>query len=124
LFISHDLKVVEHLCDHVAVMYLGRVVESAAAAALYARPLHPYTAALLSAVPEIDPAHQRKRLILDGDVPSPAAPPPGCPFHPRCPLYAQKGKPEVCRTTPPSLDARENDHRVACHFAGELKSPS
>src|SRR5207244_556493 len=93
LFISHDLKIVQHLCDRVAVMYLGRVVESAPAAALYARPLHPYSVALLSAVPEIDPAQRktRTRLILAGDVPSPAAPPPGCPFHPRCPLYAQKG---------------------------------
>jgi oligopeptide/dipeptide ABC transporter ATP-binding protein len=124
LFISHDLKIVQHLCDRVAVMYLGRVVEAAAAAALYARPLHPYTVALLSAVPEIDPAHKRTRLILEGDVPSPAAPPPGCPFHPRCPLYANKGKPQICSSTMPGLDDKEPQHRAACHFAGELPSPT
>jgi oligopeptide/dipeptide ABC transporter ATP-binding protein len=131
LFISHDLKIVEHLCDRVAVMYLGRVVESAPAAALYARPLHPYSVALLSAVPEINPAHKRTRIILEGDVPSPAAPPPGCPFHPRCPLYAQKGRPEVCRTALPPLDppiraadSGEPGHRAACHFAGELTPAS
>ncbi|MDB4967860.1 MAG: oligopeptide/dipeptide transporter ATP-binding protein [Myxococcales bacterium] len=124
LFISHDLKIVEHLCDRVAVMYLGRVVESAPAAALYARPLHPYSVALLSAVPEIDPAKKRTRIILEGDVPSPAAPPPGCPFHPRCPLYAQKGRPELCRTALPPLEDKAPNHRAACHFAGELASPS
>jgi oligopeptide/dipeptide ABC transporter ATP-binding protein len=120
LFISHDLKIVQHLCDRVAVMYLGRIVEEAPSATLYARPLHPYTVALLSAVPEIDPARKRTRLILEGDVPSPAAPPPGCPFHPRCPLYAQKGCPEVCHTTPPPLETKAEGHRAACHFAGEL----
>ena len=129
LFISHDLKIVEHLCDRVAVMYLGRVVEEAPAAALYARPLHPYTVALLSAVPEIDPDKKRTRLILEGDVPSPSAPPPGCTFHPRCPLYAKKDRPEICRTSAPGLavkdgpatiDEKEPGHRAACHFAGEL----
>jgi oligopeptide/dipeptide ABC transporter ATP-binding protein len=129
LFISHDLKIVEHLCDRVAVMYLGRVVEEAPAASLYARPLHPYTVALLSAVPEIDPAAKRTRLILEGDVPSPSAPPPGCPFHPRCPLYAKKDRPEICRTSTPELAVKdgpatfhpkEPGHRAACHFAGEL----
>jgi oligopeptide/dipeptide ABC transporter ATP-binding protein len=124
LFISHDLKIVQHLCDRVAVMYLGRVVEESAAAALYAHPLHPYTVALLSAVPEIDPARQRARIILEGDVPSPSAPPPGCPFHPRCPLYAKKHRPEICRTTPPPLDDQEPGHRAACHFAGELTAPA
>ena len=124
LFISHDLKIVQHLCDRVAVMYLGRVVEEARAKDLYARPLHPYTVALLSAVPEIDPARQHARIILDGDVPSPSAPPPGCPFHPRCPLYTKKDRPEICRTTPPPLETKSSDgdatHRAACHFAGEL----
>jgi oligopeptide/dipeptide ABC transporter ATP-binding protein len=121
LFISHDLKIVQHLCDRVAVMYLGRVVEEGPAAALYARPLHPYSAALLSAVPEPDPSKRRARILLEGDVPSPAAPPAGCPFHPRCPLYAQKGRPEVCKTTPPPLAAHGDEtHRAACHFAGEL----
>ena len=116
LFISHDLAIVEHLCDRVAVMYLGRIVEEAPAAALYARPLHPYSVALLSAVPELDPdrlangelaTKTRLRIILEGDPPSPSAPPPGCPFHPRCPLYAKKDRPPVCRTTPPPLDAHE-----------------
>jgi oligopeptide/dipeptide ABC transporter ATP-binding protein len=129
LFISHDLKIVQHLCDRVAVMYLGRVVEEAPSAALYARPLHPYTAALLSAVPEPDPARKRRRILLEGDVPSPSAPPSGCAFHPRCPLYAQKGHPELCRTTSPSLEAKAGvtsggTHKVACHFAGELIPPS
>ena len=124
LFISHDLKIVQHLCDRVAVMYLGRVVEEARAAALYARPLHPYSVALLSAVPEMDPERHRARIILEGDVPSPSAPPPGCPFHPRCPLYAKKDRPEVCRTTPPPLSEKEPGHRAACHFAGELTTPA
>jgi peptide/nickel transport system ATP-binding protein len=129
LFISHDLKIVQHLCDRVAVMYLGRVVEDGPAAALYARPLHPYSAALLSAVPEPDPQKRRARILLEGDVPSPAAPPSGCPFHPRCPLYAQKGRPAVCTNTPPPLAALASEpaaeaHRAACHFAGELKAPS
>jgi oligopeptide/dipeptide ABC transporter ATP-binding protein len=120
LFISHDLKIVQHLCDRVAVMYLGRVVEEARAADLYARPLHPYTVALLSAVPEIDPGRQRARLILEGDVPSPSEPPPGCPFHPRCPLYAKKDRPAICRQSPPPLEVKAPEHRAACHFAGEL----
>jgi peptide/nickel transport system ATP-binding protein len=132
LFISHDLKIVQHLCDRVAVMYLGRVVEEAPAAALYARPLHPYTAALLSAVPEPDPTRRPRRILLEGDVPSPSAPPPGCPFHPRCPLYAAKGRPEVCATTRPALEAKgaqgagpaDAAHRAACHFAGELAPTS
>ncbi|MCU1282369.1 MAG: peptide transporter ATP-binding protein [bacterium] len=134
LFISHDLKIVQHLCDRVAVMYLGRVVEEAPAAALYARPLHPYTIALLSAVPEIDPERQRARIILEGDVPSPSSPPSGCPFHPRCPLYARKGRPDVCRTTAPPLESKDGaipaedaasaPHRAACHFAGELAPAS
>jgi oligopeptide/dipeptide ABC transporter ATP-binding protein len=119
LFISHDLKIVEHLCDRVAVMYLGRIVELASAEALYQRPLHPYTQALLSAVPVPDPAHKRQRIVLEGDPPSPAAPPPGCAFHPRCPLYAKKGQPEICRTQTPSLEDRGQGHPAACHFAGE-----
>ncbi len=120
LFISHDLKIVQHLCDRVAVMYLGRVVEEAPATALYARPLHPYSIALLSAVPEMDPEKKRLRIILEGDVPSPSSPPSGCPFHPRCPLYAKKDRPEICRQTPPPLAERATGHRAACHFAGEL----
>jgi oligopeptide/dipeptide ABC transporter ATP-binding protein len=118
LFISHDLRVVEHFCDRVAVMYLGRIVELAPAAELYAQPLHPYTRALLSAVPVLDPEKRRARILLDGDPPSPADPPPGCPFHPRCPLYAKKSRPEICRTQPPPLD-QKSAHPAACHFAGE-----
>jgi peptide/nickel transport system ATP-binding protein len=94
---------------------------------MYARPLHPYTVALLSAVPEIDPDQKRTRLILEGDVPSPSTPPPGCAFHPRCPLYAKKDRPEVCRTTAPPLSPLSEaapQHRAACHFAGELGAAS
>ena len=101
LFISHDLKIVQHICDRVAVMYLGRIVELAEAATLYRDPKHPYTQALLSAVPRIDPAASaRSRIILQGDVPSPLAPPPGCAFHPRCPV---KDKPEACFKELPKL---------------------
>jgi oligopeptide/dipeptide ABC transporter ATP-binding protein len=117
LFISHDLKIVRHLCDRVAVMYLGKIVEEAAAPRLYARPLHPYTRALLSAVPEPTPGAPRARIVLAGDVPSPSRPPSGCAFHPRCPLYVERGRPEVCRVETPALLAREGDQRVACHFA-------
>jgi oligopeptide/dipeptide ABC transporter ATP-binding protein len=119
LFISHDLKIVEHLCDRVAVMYLGRIVELGSAEALYARPLHPYAQALLSAVPVPDPGRQRQRILLEGDVPSPTAPPSGCAFHPRCPLYAKKGRPEICRVESPPLEAGAGGHLAACHFAGE-----
>ncbi len=118
LFVSHDLKVVRHLCDRVAVMYLGRVVEEAAAAPLYARPRHPYTRALLSAVPILDPEQRRRRILLEGEIPSPASPPSGCAFHPRCPLYVEKGKPERCRVERPALDEPGvAGHRAACHFA-------
>ena len=117
LFISHDLKIVEHLCDRVAVMYLGKIVELATATALYTRPRHPYTQALLSAVPRLtaDPAERPARILLEGDVPSPSEPPPGCAFHPRCPLYAKQGKPEVCRTSAPPL-VEHDGTRVACHL--------
>jgi oligopeptide/dipeptide ABC transporter ATP-binding protein len=115
LFISHDLKIVEHLCDRVAVMYLGHIVELATARELYAQPRHPYTLALLSAVPVPDPARRKQRIVLEGDLPSPSSPPPGCAFHPRCPRYAEKGRPEICRTQAPTLSAPP--HSVACHFA-------
>jgi oligopeptide/dipeptide ABC transporter ATP-binding protein len=113
LFISHDLKIVEHLCDRVAVMYLGHIVELAAAADLYKNPKHPYTLALLSAVPTLQ--KKRQRIVLEGDLPSPSNPPPGCAFHPRCPRYLEKGRPETCRTQSPTLSGPP--HSVACHFA-------
>jgi oligopeptide/dipeptide ABC transporter ATP-binding protein len=115
LFISHDLKIVEHLCDRVAVMYLGRIVELATAAELYEQPRHPYTLALLSAVPIADPNKRRQRIVLEGDLPSPSNPPPGCAFHPRCPRYAEKGRPEICRSEIPRLS--DAPHAAACHFA-------
>jgi oligopeptide/dipeptide ABC transporter ATP-binding protein len=128
LFISHDLEIVRHLCDRVAVMYLGRIVEQARAAELYARPLHPYTIALLSAVPlpiaAVDPSRRRNRILLAGDPPSPSQPPPGCPFHPRCPLYAQKQAPARCREEVPPLSDNGAGHAAACHFAGELARPT
>jgi len=116
LFIAHDLSVVEHISDRVAVMYLGGIVELATAAELYESPLHPYTEALLSAVPRTDPDHASQRLILPGDVPSPVNPPPGCKFHPRC-RYAR----EVCETEVPEWRELSGDHWVACHLADELK---
>jgi oligopeptide/dipeptide ABC transporter ATP-binding protein len=111
LFISHDLSVVEYLADEVAVMYLGRIVEHAAADALYRAPLHPYTRALFSAVPRIDPARRSRRIVLTGDVPSPARPPPGCRFHPRCPLAER-----VCREVDPPATVVAG-HTVHCHVA-------
>ncbi len=116
LFIAHDLKIVEHVCDRVAVMYLGKIVELASADALYAGPRHPYTRALLSAVPVPDPDRPRTRIVLEGDPPSPSNPPPGCAFHPRCPLYVEKGRPAECRERTPEL-ASDSPHPAACHFA-------
>ena len=114
LFIAHDLAVVKHIADHVAVMYLGKIVERAPARALYARPRHPYTTSLLSAVPVPDPQAQRQRIVLTGDVPSPAHPPSGCPFHPRCP---HPKKDTRCRTEPPALREVAPGQLAACHFA-------
>jgi len=114
LFIAHDLAVVQHIADQVSVMYLGRIVELAPAVELYGVPRHPYTAALLSAVPVPDPAAQRERIVLTGEVPSPTHPPSGCPFHPRCP---HPRKSDRCRTEAPALREVTPGHQAACHFA-------
>jgi oligopeptide transport system ATP-binding protein len=119
LFIAHDLSVVKHISDRVAVMYLGKIVEIGPPDTIYAAPGHPYTRALLSAVPVPDPTIERKRrrVILTGDVPSPANPPAGCRFHTRCWLYESLGKPEKCRTIDPPLREIAPDQKAACHFA-------
>jgi oligopeptide/dipeptide ABC transporter ATP-binding protein len=113
LFIAHDLQVVEYISRRVAVMYLGEVVELATSEDIYDDPKHPYTKALLSAVPVPDPDGKKKRLILEGDVPSPMAPPPGCHFHPRCPI-AEKG---LCDVKKPELRELAPGHFVSCHLA-------
>jgi peptide/nickel transport system ATP-binding protein len=116
LFVAHDLSVVRHISSRVAVMYVGRMVEVAETTELFSRPRHPYTAALLSAVPEPDPRLRSQRIVLQGEVANPAAPPGGCYFHPRCPHAIQ-----VCRTQAPVWQELSPGHFVGCHRAGELQ---
>jgi peptide/nickel transport system ATP-binding protein/oligopeptide transport system ATP-binding protein len=121
LFVAHNMGVVEHISDRVAVMYLGRIVELADRHACFRDPKHPYTQALLSAIPIPEPTQRRTRIILKGDVPSPVNPPAGCHFHPRCPLRVALGNPERCAIERPPLDPSSpaGDHLVACHFQAE-----
>jgi len=116
LFVAHDLSVVKHISDRVAVMYLGKIVELAVTEELFGHPKHPYTEALMSAVPVPDPDYNMERILLEGDVPSPVNPPSGCYFHPRC-RYAQ----EICKTEEPIYRDLGNEHFVKCHFADTLQ---
>lgn len=111
IFISHDLSVVDHLCDRIAVMYLGKIVEISTKKAFYQQPYHPYSNALLSAIPEPDPKAKKERIILSGDVPSPSNPPQGCAFHPRCPKSMA-----VCKEIKPELKELESGRFVSCHL--------
>ncbi len=115
IFVAHDLSVVEHMCDRIAVMYVGKIVELADAQRLLQNPLHPYTEALLSAIPPADPDIRTRRIMLSGEVPSAANPPSGCVFHTRC-RYAQ----DICKTEIPPLVEVEPEHFASCHFAKEL----
>ncbi len=115
LFISHDLSVVAHICDHVAVMYLGRLVETAPTDKLFSRPRHPYTSALLSAIPSLDPDDRSGGQKLEGEIPSPTNPPPGCKFHTRCPFAKDR-----CKQEEPVLRKLDDGHYASCHFAEEF----
>ena len=114
LFVAHDLAVVEHISHRVMVMYLGKIVETAEAKSIIRDPQHPYTQALISAIPEVDYDSKRQRIVLPGDVPSPIHPPSGCPFHPRCPIAEEK-----CKTEVPAFRDTGKNHFAACHFAGK-----
>jgi len=118
IFVAHNLGVVKHICDRVAVMYVGKLVEMAKTGELFHQPRHPYTAALMAAVPVADPRVQSGNVELKGEVPSPANPPSGCYFHPRC-AYAE----EVCRSEPPAFREVSPGHFVACHRADEIELP-
>jgi oligopeptide/dipeptide ABC transporter ATP-binding protein len=120
LFIAHNLSVVQYFCDRIGVMYLGKLVEVATTDELYASPQHPYSVALLSAIPVADPRVKKRRLVLRGDVPSPANPPSGCRFHTRCWLRERLGNPAECSTTEPPLRSLGGGHQVACHFADQV----
>jgi oligopeptide/dipeptide ABC transporter ATP-binding protein len=122
LFIAHNLSVVQYFCDRIGVMYLGKLVEVADTDALYDHPRHPYTVALLSAIPRPDPRVRKKRLVLKGDVPSPANPPSGCRFHTRCWLRERLGNPEQCATVVPSLVDMGGGQFSACHFADKVSA--
>jgi oligopeptide/dipeptide ABC transporter ATP-binding protein len=116
IFIAHDLAVVEQTADRVGVMYLGRIVELGPTRDIFAAPQHPYTVSLLSAVPVADPTRRRERILLAGEPPSPLSPPPGCPFHPRCPIAKDR-----CRGEEPTLTESVDGRQVACHYPGELE---
>ena len=118
IIIAHDLAVVEHICDRIAVMYLGKIVEMATYEQIYTSPKHPYTQALLSAIPVPDPKISKNRIVLKGDVPSPISPPDGCNFHPRCPHRM-----DVCDRIEPVLKAEDGNHQVACHLFNEEIEP-
>jgi oligopeptide/dipeptide ABC transporter ATP-binding protein len=118
LVVAHDLAVVRHIAHRVAVMYLGRIVELGDKDAVFNRPHHPYTQALLSAAPVPDPRRRAHRIVLQGDVPSPARPPAGCHFHPRCPIAER-----ICRELGPVLESKGPGHEAACHFARPLPIP-
>ena len=124
LFIAHNLAVVEHISDRVGVMYLGAMAELAGVDEIYAHPGHPYTVALLSAIPDPDPRHRKKRIILKGDIPSPANPPSGCRFHTRCWLRERLGNPERCSAETPELREIVPGHQVACHFTDQVSTES